>query len=887
MTLLLSIIALLLLLLYIPLTKGQITSATSSPSSSGSTSPSATMTVSSTPSISTSTSPSVSASAFPSYPSDSPSASASAFPSYASNSPSASSSAFPSYASESPSASASALPSYPSESPSASASAFPSFPSYSPTASSSALPSFPTFSPTASGSSSFTTSPSISAFPSFPSYSPTASVSAFPSFPSYSPTASVSAFPSYPSDSPTASRSAFPSYPSNSATASKSAFPSFPSYSATASASALATSTATLTCTPSTTPSPTQTPTPSLSEGASPSNTPSSSPSPTGTPTGTSTPTPTGTPTTTPTPTSSLSVGSSPSRTPTRSATKTPTSSATPTSSSTPTPSRTPSLTVGATPSNSPSTTRTMSPSNTQTPSRTISRSPTVTPSLTKGASPSSSMTSTPSLSPSPNTFERTDAYLLFSILLLPLARNKTLASDFFKPNEILSLSVTSPLRLDLSRILMVGVARIVVMSVTDLSTEVTLNGQIDKQISEYLGRRQRLLQGGTTPTSQPKKLYPGLNIEIAIGLGRTPDMSAVTFILNSTAYLLQTAMENTPNTLFLPLFSSSLLTETSTTILPVSYSIFADLSTLRFISAYNAPIKSFDIIGLIAGSSSVGGVIAIFLTLTAIRAYYAYRLKLQVALQTIKPILFDNPLRKSRTIERGKLNQQVKAKIFLPLPGHALEIQNRKLMDIRFKEQQQLIEQERKHEEDAINGPEIVRQRALTLLKKKEEEEAKLAIKVKELEHSLDMEILEKKKRQDELQNLIRNIRSGAYRHAWVKLKSKKDSSNINIKDKKEEDKEKEEEEEEYYMPFGDRLCDVTTRPREWVLGKGNFEVLDPKISLDSSSLRNCYIRKEETDGFGVYGRVWYEHKLSGARKERLPYGGIISSCETIVTVF
>jgi hypothetical protein len=488
-------------------------------------------------------------------------------------------------------------------------------------------------------------------------------------------------------------------------------------------------------------------------------------------------------------------------------------------------------------------------------------------------------MTSTPSLSPSPNTFERTDAYLLFSILLLPLARNKTLASDFFKPNEILSLSVTSPLRLDLSRILMVGVARIVVMSVTDLSTEVTLNGQIDKQISEYLGRR---LQGST---SQPKKLYPGLNIEIAIGLGRTLDMSAVTFILNSTAYLLQTAMENTPNTLFLPLFSSSLITETSTNILPVSYSIFADLSTLRFISAYNAHIKSFDIIGLIAGSTSVGGVIAIFLALTAIRAYYAYRLKLQVALQTIKPILFDNPLRKSRGIERGKLNQQVKAKIFLPIPAHALEIQNKKLMDIRFKEQQQLIEQERKHQEDALKRPEIVRQQALTLLKKKEEEEAKLAIKVKELEQSLDMELLEKKKRQEELQNLIRNIRSGAYRHAWVKLKSKKDSSNIDIKE--ENNKEDDNEEDVYYMPFGDRLCDVTTRPREWVLGKGNFEVLDPKISLDSSSLRNCYIRKEETDGFGVYGRVWYEHKLSGARKERLPYGGIISSCETIVTVF
>jgi hypothetical protein len=452
---------------------------------------------------------------------------------------------------------------------------------------------------------------------------------------------------------------------------------------------------------------------------------------------------------------------------------------------------------------------------------------------------------------------------------------------------------------LDVSRILAVGIARVVVISSTDLSTEVILNAQVEKQVSDYLGRRmlrQLQVQGssgsgsnsgsgsGSTATTK-KQLYPGISIEIGVGLGRNPDSEAVKVILNATAKSLKTAME-AQGSQFLPLFAASLLTETTTIVSPVTYSISADLSTLRYVSPFIAPVKGIDIIAIIAGSSSAGSAIAIFLTLTALRAYYAYRVKQQIKLRTIKPVMMDNPLRGGR----GRLNKDAKTKIFLPVPEHALEIQNKKLMDIRFREQQHLIEEERKHLEEEKKAPEIERRKAAEAKELAEQarkvreaarahldlEQEKIRLKLEdEAKRSLDEQdkILQNiLTREREIERLIKNFRAGAYHHAWVKI------SQIN----------KDGEDDIYYIPFGDRLTDVHTRPREWALEKGQFEVADPKVPLDSYEERNCYVRKEErillSDGVSKrHGKVWYEHTQTGARKERLPFGGIIKECEVV----
>lgn len=458
---------------------------------------------------------------------------------------------------------------------------------------------------------------------------------------------------------------------------------------------------------------------------------------------------------------------------------------------------------------------------------------------------------------------------------------------------------MTNPIRLDVSRILTVSIGRVVVVSVTDLSTEVMLNAQVEKQISDYLGRRMlRRLQGVGSGSSSgssgsgsgatiKKQLFPGLSIEVGVGLGRNPDVESVPLILNATANSLKIAME-ARGSQFLPLFSASLLTETTTIVSPVSYSKAADLSSLRFVSQYVAPVKGIDIIAIIAGSSSAGGAIAIFLFLTVVRAYFAYRARRQIELRTIKPVMMDNPLRGRGG--RGRLNKDAKTKIFLPVPEHALEIQNKKLMDIRFREQQHLIEEERKQIEEAKKAPEVEKRRIAAEQKAKEEvrkvqEAARAQLDLEqemirtrledEEKRALDEQdkvIQSLKTKVEEKERLIMSIKAGAYRHAWVKV------SIIN----------KDGEDEHFYIPFKDRLADTVTREREWELTTGQFEVADPKVPLDSIDERNCYIRKEERihtrGGTGRrYGKVWYEHKQTGARKERLPFGGIIKECEIV----
>ena len=457
---------------------------------------------------------------------------------------------------------------------------------------------------------------------------------------------------------------------------------------------------------------------------------------------------------------------------------------------------------------------------------------------------------------------------------------------------------MTNPIRLDVSRILTVSIGRVVVVSVTDLSTEVMLNAQVEKQISDYLGRRMlRRLQGGGSGSSSgssgsgsgatiKKQLFPGLSIEVGVGLGRNPDVESVPLILNATANSLKIAME-ARGSQFLPLFSTSLLTETTTIVSPVSYSIAADLSSLRFVSQYVAPVKGIDIIAIIAGSSSAGGAIAIFLFLTVVRAYFAYRARRQIELRTIKPVMMDNPLRGRGG--RGRLNKDAKTKIFLPVPEHALEIQNKKLMDIRFREQQHLIEEERKQIEEAKKAPEVEKRRIAAEQKAKEEvrkvqeaARAQLDLEQEMIRTRLEDEekraldehdkvIQSLKTKVVEKERLIKNIKAGAYRHAWVKVSIIKNTYG---------------EDEDVYIPFLDRLADTVTREGEWV--RGQFEVADPKVPLDSKDERNCYIRKEERihtrGGTGRrYGKVWFEHKQTGARKERLPFGGIIKECEIV----
>jgi hypothetical protein len=250
---------------------------------------------------------------------------------------------------------------------------------------------------------------------------------------------------------------------------------------------------------------------------------------------------------------------------------------------------------------------------------------------------------------------------------------------------------------------------------------------------------------------------------------------------------------------------------------------------------------------------------------------------------------MMDNPIR-GRGGGRGRLNKEAKTKIFLPVPEHALEIQNKKLMDIRFREQQHLIEEERKQIEEAMKAPEVEKRRIAAEQKAAEEvrrvqEAARAQLDLEqvmirtrledEVKRDLDEQdriIQSRKTKVEEKERLIMNIKAGAYHRAWVKV------SVIN----------KDGEDEDFYIPFGDRLADRVTREREWELVAGQFEVADPKVPLDSTDERNCYIRKEERihtrGGTGKrHGKVWYEHKQTGARKERLPFGGIIKECEIV----
>jgi hypothetical protein len=306
------------------------------------------------------------------------------------------------------------------------------------------------------------------------------------------------------------------------------------------------------------------------------------------------------------------------------------------------------------------------------------------------GASPSTSFSSTPSLTSSPLPFEQKDAYIKFLVLVLPVS-NKTTASQFFKPSEFSAKAITSPLRSDLSNLVDIGMSRIVVTSITDMSTNLSLTMPTDSQISQVVSRRRQLQAAAAAAArggGRNSSLETGISVEVAIGLGKSPEAKAVSLLINKTVNILANAVENT-SVPFLSSFSSALATKSDSKLPPEVFMLSVDLTSLGYVPAKKGPPPP-DMIAIIAGSSSAGALLLMAACYYGLRVFFVAKEKkeqVERELRLQKPKLVDNPL----TQRRMKLASEKKRKIFIPLSSDALELQNANIMAVRARQQQML----------------------------------------------------------------------------------------------------------------------------------------------------------------------------------------------------
>ena len=232
--------------------------------------------------------------------------------------------------------------------------------------------------------------------------------------------------------------------------------------------------------------------------------------------------------------------------------------------------------------------------------------------------------------------------------------------------------------------------SRIVVTSITDMSTNLSQTMPTDKQIDQIVSRRRQLQAAarGGSDSNVSRPLETGISVEVGIGLGKSPEAKAVTLLINKTVNILANAVEN-DTVPFLSSFSEALSTKSTSKLAPKVFMLSVDLTSLGYVPAKKGP-PPLDMLAIIAGSSSAGAFLLMVACYYGIRAFFVAKEKkeqVERELRLYKPRLVDNPLNQRR-LKMGKDRIEKKKKIFIPLPIEAPELQDPQLMSLRTQQQ-------------------------------------------------------------------------------------------------------------------------------------------------------------------------------------------------------
>ena len=243
--------------------------------------------------------------------------------------------------------------------------------------------------------------------------------------------------------------------------------------------------------------------------------------------------------------------------------------------------------------------------------------------------------------------FSLSDGYVKFSILILPVS-NKTVASEFFQSSDFIDDGVINSLRRDLTTIINVRMPSLVVLSITNIPTNLTQTLPIDKQISE--NRRRQLFS-----------TQVGIELTVGVAIGNFDTVYVSTFI-NRTVNLLANPMKN-QSIPFLPTFSNALVTKSFS---KSNFTLTVDLTSFDYILPLTKTSTSS--LSVIYGSSIGGGLAVLVCVYILCRMFFIAKTNkeaLERELRIVRPALTkDNPLRmRDKMLEEDK-----RRKIFIPL---------------------------------------------------------------------------------------------------------------------------------------------------------------------------------------------------------------------------
>lgn len=220
--------------------------------------------------------------------------------------------------------------------------------------------------------------------------------------------------------------------------------------------------------------------------------------------------------------------------------------------------------------------------------------------------------------------------------------------------------------------------SRIVVTSITDMSTNLSQTMPTDKQIDQIVSRRRQLQAAarGGSDSNVSRPLETGISVEVGIGLGKSPEAKAVTLLINKTVNILANAVEN-DTVPFLSSFSEALSTKSTSKLAPEVFMLSVDLTSLGYVPAKKGPPPP-DMLAIIAGSSSAGAFLLMVACYYGIRAFFVAKEKkeqVERELRLYKPRLIENPLNQRR-LKMGRERRGLeKKKNFIPLPIEAPEL--------------------------------------------------------------------------------------------------------------------------------------------------------------------------------------------------------------------
>ena len=220
--------------------------------------------------------------------------------------------------------------------------------------------------------------------------------------------------------------------------------------------------------------------------------------------------------------------------------------------------------------------------------------------------------------------------------------------------------------------------SRIVVTSITDMSTNLSQTMPTDKQIDQIVSRRRQLQAAarGGSDNNVSRPLETGISVEVGIGLGKSPEAKAVTLLINKTVNILANAVIN-DTVPFLSSFSEALSTKSTSKLAPEVFMLSVDLTSLGYVPAKKGPPPP-DMLAIIAGSSSAGAFLLMVACYYGIRAFFVAKEKkeqVERELRLYKPRLIENPLNQRR-LKMGRERRGLeKKKNFIPLPIEAPEL--------------------------------------------------------------------------------------------------------------------------------------------------------------------------------------------------------------------